>query len=207
MHCTKRNSLPKKCDRRIKLPVGTSIGTTWPASLWAYPIAATRRPIVEDLMPRSNSHARKAATDSAMAGSALTLRLPHQPQRSRNRFYRPSWWLGPSPAVRDLGMQSFRRGEQFYTDANEDRPHISCGTKLRIVARCGLSPNVGATAHPLYLSIYGESRNFRLRCMSYQVAFIRPVVTRGCIKAAPSKLGLRPHSTSRPSRRNQAQLV
>jgi hypothetical protein len=46
--------------------------------LVAYRMAATRRPMVEGRMPRSTSHARKAATDSPVAGRALTLRMAHQ---------------------------------------------------------------------------------------------------------------------------------
>src|ERR1700756_5303820 len=52
-------------------------GSSCPASLWAYLIAATRRPMLAGLMPRAASAARKAATVSGVAGIAGRCRSAH----------------------------------------------------------------------------------------------------------------------------------
>ena len=73
----------------------------------------------------------------------------------------PAYPIGPGSSCpresHDIDrMQSFRRGEQFYTDVNEDRPHIACGAKRPILLvgpnvgwlqDVALSPNVGPFMH------------------------------------------------------------
>jgi hypothetical protein len=56
--------------RTVAFTISSSVGVAKPASLWAYLMAAVRRPIVEALTLRPASCARKAATVAGEAGSA-----------------------------------------------------------------------------------------------------------------------------------------
>jgi hypothetical protein len=61
----------RRMPRTVAFTISSSVGVAKPASLWAYLMAAVRRPIVEALTLRPASCARKAATVAGEAGSAF----------------------------------------------------------------------------------------------------------------------------------------
>src|SRR2546430_13591157 len=80
-------TLAAPIDRRMPRAVALTIsefvdGLSWPASLCAYRIAATRRPMLDGLMPRVASAARNAATVSGLAGIAATRLGAHQAENN-----------------------------------------------------------------------------------------------------------------------------
>ncbi len=67
--------IDRRMPRRVALTVSELVGDSWPASLWAWRIAAPRRESVEGFKPDSASLARYAAAVSGVAGTEATPRL------------------------------------------------------------------------------------------------------------------------------------
>jgi hypothetical protein len=71
----------RRMPRTVALTNSSSVGVAKPANLWAYLIAAVRRPIVEALTLLLASWARNAATVAGDAGSASSRRSVHQARK------------------------------------------------------------------------------------------------------------------------------
>jgi hypothetical protein len=70
----------RRIPRRVDFTISVLVGDVCPAKRWACRMPATRRVMLEALLPRWTSQARNAATVADVAGQSL--RASHQRRKS-----------------------------------------------------------------------------------------------------------------------------